>query len=128
MDMLRISSLGVCAAIAALLLRRMKPEFGHVTALAAGILMIMLILPQLTQLLQGITSIATTGGLTQEYMGQLLKICGVSLLMDFSSQTCRDAGESGLAMKVELAGRVTLIALSLPFMQALLTQILSLAP
>ena len=60
-------------------------------------------------------------------MKQLLRVCGVSLLMDFAAQTCRDAGENGLAMKVELAGRITLIALSLPFMQALLVQILSLS-
>ena len=31
-------------------------------------------------------------------------------------------------MKVELAGRVMLIALALPVMQALLTQIMSLSP
>ena len=47
--------------------------------------------------------------------------------MDFAAQTCRDAGEDGLALKVELAGRVMLIALSLPVMQTLLTQIMSLA-
>ena len=58
----------------------------------------------------------------------LLKIGGISLLMDFAAQTCRDAGENGLALKVELAGRVMLILLALPFMQALLTQILSLSP
>ena len=54
-------------------------------------------------------------------------IQGISLLTDFAAQTCRDAQEDGLAMKVELAGRVMLIALALPVMQALLTQIMSLA-
>jgi len=63
-----------------------------------------------------------------EYLSQLLKVAGVALLMDFSAQTCRDAGEEGLALKTELAGRVMLISLALPFMQALLQQILSIAP
>ena len=48
--------------------------------------------------------------------------------MDFAAQTCRDAGEEGLAMKTELAGRVMLLTLALPAMQTLLTQLLSLAP
>ena len=60
-------------------------------------------------------------------MSQLLKVCGVSLMMDFSAQTCRDAGEEGLAVKVEMGGRVILLTLALPFMQALLQQIMSLA-
>jgi len=61
------------------------------------------------------------------YISQLLKIGGISLLMDFAAQTCRDAGEDGLALKVETAGRVMLIGLSLPVMEALLTQIMSLS-
>ena len=128
MDLLRLCGLGVCAAVMAMLLRRMKPEFGQAVALAAGVLMAALLLPQLAQVIQGIVGIAGSGGLSEGYIAQLLRICGISLLMDFAAQTCRDAGESGLAMKVELAGRVTLIGLSLPFMQALLTGILSLAP
>ena len=48
--------------------------------------------------------------------------------MDFAAQTCRDAGEEGLAMKAELAGRVVLLTLALPSLQSLLGLILSIAP
>ncbi len=127
MDMLRLTGFGVSAALMALLLRRLKPEVGLAASLAAGVLLCGLVLPHLAQLLQGLESIARAGGLADGYMAQLLKVCGVSLLTDFAAQTCRDAGEAGLAVKVELGGRVALLALSLPFMEALLTQIMSLA-
>ena len=128
MDMLRLTGFGVSAALMALLLRRLKPELGLAASLAAGVLLCGLVLPHLAQLLQGLESIARAGGLADGYMAQLLKVCGVSLLTDFAAQTCRDAGEAGLAVKVELGGRVALLALSLPFMEALLTQIMSLSP
>ncbi len=128
MDMLRLTGFGVSAALMALLLRRLKPEVGLAASLAAGVLLCGLVLPHLAQLLQGLESIARAGGLADGYMAQLLKVCGVSLLTDFAAQTCRDAGEAGLAVKVELGGRVALLALSLPFMEALLTQIMSLSP
>ena len=128
MDMLRLTGFGVSAALMALLLRRLKPEVGLAASLAAGVLLCGLVLPHLAQLLQGLESIARAGGLADGYMAQLLKVCGVSLLTDFAAQTCRDAGEVGLAVKVELGGRVALLALSLPFMEALLTQIMSLSP
>lgn len=128
MDMLRLTGFGVSAALMALLLRRLKPEVGLAASLAAGVLLGGLVLPHLAQLLQGLESIARAGGLADGYMAQLLKVCGVSLLTDFAAQTCRDAGEAGLAVKVELGGRVALLALSLPFMEALLTQIMSLSP
>ena len=126
--MLRIAAFGVCGALMAMVLRRMKPEAGVALSLAAGVLLVLMLLPSLSRVVDGIAAIAHAGGVSDSYMTQLLKVGGVSLLVDFAAQTCRDAGEDGLAMKVELAGRICLIALALPFMQALLSQILSLSP
>lgn len=123
-----MAGMSMASAIAVLLLRRMRPEMGLTAALAAGILLLTMALPMISQVIGGITSMARSGGVKQHYLTQLLKVAGISLLMDFAAQTCRDAGEEGLAMKTELAGRVMLLSLALPAMQTLLTQILSLSP
>lgn len=128
MDALKIAGFTVCAAVMGMLLRRMRPEAGGALVIAAGVMAALMLLQPLQQVVNGIASLAQSGGVSSGYMLQLLKAGGVSLLMDFAAQTCRDAGEDGLAMKTELAGRVILISLALPFMQALLTQILSLSP
>lgn len=112
----------------ALVMRKLRPEAASVLVIAAGALAALLVVPQLAEIVSGVASLAATGGVQDGYMTQLLKVGGISLLMDFAAQTCRDAGEDGLALKVELAGRVMLIALALPVMQALLGQIMSLSP
>lgn len=128
MDALKIAGISVCAAMMGMILRRLRPEAGAALSLGAGALMLLALLPGIRQAISGVMELGQMGGLPQGYMAQLLKVGGISLLMDFAAQTCRDAGENGLAMKAELAGRVMLILLALPFMQALLTQILSLSP
>lgn len=128
MNALQLAGFAVCAAAIALVMRRLRPEAATVLVIAAGALTFVLVLPQLNQVVSGVTSLAAAGGVQDGYMGQLLKVGGISLLMDFAAQTCRDAEEEGLAMKVELAGRIMLIALALPVMQSLLTQVMSLAP
>ena len=128
MSAVQIAGFAVCAAALLLVMRRLRPEAASALAIAAGALAALLILPQLVQIVDGVAALAALGGVQDGYMTQLLKIGGISLLMDFSAQACRDAGEDGLALKVELAGRVMLIALALPVMRALLTQILSLSP
>lgn len=125
---MRMAGMSMASAIAVLLLRRMRPEMGLTAALASGILLLTMALPMISQVIGGITSMARSGGVKQHYLTQLLKVAGISLLMDFAAQTCRDAGEEGLAMKTELAGRVMLLSLALPAMHTLLTQILSLSP
>ena len=127
MGAFQVAGFAVCAAALALVLRRLRPESATVLVIAAGVLAGLMVLPQLAQIVDGVASLAAAGGVQEGYTGQLLKIGGISLLMDFAAQTCRDAGEDGLALKVELAGRVMLIALSLPVMQTLLTQIMSLS-
>lgn len=128
MDALKLAGFSVCAAVMGMLLRRLRPEAGAALSLGAGALLLVMLLPGIRQAISGVMALGQTGGLPQGYMTQLMKVGGVSLLTDFAAQTCRDAGENGLAMKTELAGRVMLILLALPFMQALLTQILSLSP
>lgn len=124
---MQIAGFAVCAAAMALVMRRLRPEAASALVIAAGALAAMMILPQLGEIILGVTALASAGDVQDGYMTQLLKIGGISLLMDFAAQTCRDAGEEGLAMKVDLAGRVMLIALALPVMRTLLEQILSLS-
>jgi len=127
MDAMKMAGFAVCAALVLLVLRQLRPEIGTVAAVASGAAVLLLALPYLRQILDGILLLASQGGVQQGYVSALLKVTGISLLMDFSAQTCRDAGENGLALKAELAGRVMMLALALPAMEALLRQILSLA-
>ena len=128
MDVMRLAGFSVCSALAALVLRRLRPEMGLAAALGCGVLLLCMAMPMVAGLIDHIANIAEAGGVKSAYLTQLLKVAGISLLMDFAAQTCRDAGEEGLAMKTELAGRVMLLTLALPAMQTLLAQILSLSP
>ena len=125
--LIRIAGISVFGAIAALLLRRLRPEMSAALAMAAGALLIALVFPFITQVVDGVNALAAAGNVRGEWMTQLIKVAGVSLLADFAAQTCRDAGEEGLAVKTELAGRITLLAMAMPALRQLLDQFLSLA-
>lgn len=127
MDVMRIAGISIFGASAALVLRRIRPELSAALSLCAGVLLTLLVIPFIARIINGVTTMAQAGGVDSEYMTQLLKVAGISLLADFAAQTCRDAGEEGLALKTELAGRVLLLSLALPAMQGLLAQIFSLA-
>lgn len=127
MSAVQIAGFAVSAAALALVMRRLRPESATALVIAAGALTGLMVLPRLAEIVSGVTALAAAGGVQDGYMSQLLKVGGISLLMDFAAQTCRDADEEGLAMKVELAGRVMLIGLALPVMRTLLEQILSLS-
>lgn len=128
MNALQLAGFAVCAAAIALVMRKLRPEAATALVIGAGTMTTLALIPQLSQIVTGILSLAEAGGVRDEYLSQLMKVGGISLLSDFAAQTCRDAGEEGLAAKTELAGRIMLVSLALPVMCTLLEQILSLSP
>lgn len=128
MEAVKVAGLAVAAAFITLLLRRVRPENGLLAAMAGGALLLLAALPALREAVGGVAALAEGGGVADTLLYQLLKVAGVSLLMDFAAQTCRDAGEDGLAVKTELAGRLMLLGLALPAMRSLLAQLRALAP
>ena len=122
----KLAGFAVCAALVALILRRLRPEAGWGVSLGAGAIVLLAALPALSALVRGIASLSAMSGLDDSFMQQLLKIAGLSLLLDFAAQTGRDAQEEALALKVEFAGRVLLLSSALPVLQALLSQLVSL--
>ena len=96
MDIMRITGISVTAALAALIMRRMRPEFSIALALCCGAVMLILTLPGIAHIIDGISAFSAKGGVSSATTTVLLKITGISLLTDFAARTCRDAGEQVL--------------------------------
>ena len=52
-----------------------------------------------------------------EYGLILLKSLGICLVTQFASDACKDAGESSMAGKVELAGKIAVIVAAMPMFE-----------
>lgn len=60
------------------------------------------------------------------YANTLLKALGVALAVEISADVCKDAGEAGLASKLEMIGRAELLLLALPLISELIEKARSL--
>ena len=69
---------------------------------------------------------ADTAQIPSGYLAAVLKAAGITLLTQLTADTCRDAGETALAAKAELVGRVLLLAVAVPLFQDLLTLVTAL--
>ena len=102
-----------------LLLRRLSPEFAPLTVAASGILLAVYFLREAANTVGTLSEIATQYGLGG-WFSLLLKALAISLACQLTSALCRDCGESALAEKAELAGKLAILALSLPVVKQLL--------
>lgn len=120
MTVMEITSLIVIAVIAAVLsvmLKKYNPEYSILISLAAGILLLLLIFSDLFPAVIRIKDLLSVAQIPPEYGQVLFKCLGICFLAQFSADSCRDAGESALAAKIELAGKVMIVLLSLPLFE-----------
>ena len=110
----------IVAGAAALVLSRYKPEYAFFISLIAGILVFISLLSSITETFFSIRETVLDAGLNTKYFTVVLKTLGICLITGFIADTCRDAGQSALASRAELAGRCAVFIISVPLLKQLL--------
>ena len=125
MEML-VAAVGVllCSALLATVLRAQRPELAMGLGLLAGIVVVVFLLRQLLPLAGTVRRMVALGGVSEGAFATVFRAAGVCLLTQMVADTCRDAGETALAGKAELVGRVLLLLLVVPLFEQILTLIL----
>lgn len=118
-------SIGLVAAILAITLRQQRPEIAVVLTIAAGAVIFFMVAGKLLSVVQALNQLMHRAQLDNIYFGTVLKIIGIAYIAEFGSQICKDAGESSIASKIELAGKILIMVLALPIVLAVFDLITS---
>jgi len=122
-EAMRAAVLCVAGALVCALMRQQKPEMRTAAAIAVGLAALFLSLDGLGAGVDMLRRLSGEAGLEGESQLLLIRATGVALIAEFASQLCRDAGESALAGRVELAGRAALMGMTAPLLTGLLQRI-----
>lgn len=128
MDIIQIVGIGIVATILIVILRNQRPEIAVQVSIVTGIAIFFLIAGKLTAILELISSYTQKVSIDMIYITTLLKIIGIAYIAEFGAEICRDAGESSVASKVELAAKVVIMVLAVPIMTSMLDLIINIMP
>ena len=103
----------LCATCINLMLKQFRPEFAPLVTAACGILFGVAILQETVQTVASLSALASQKGLSS-YLSLLLKALAAAISCQLTAALCRDCGESALAEKAELAGKLAIFAMSVP--------------
>lgn len=118
MNLLSILGIALIAVVLVAVLRQYNPEFAIPVEICAVLLILVLLISPVTQILESVRSLLRVSGIDSTYFTLLIKAIGVVIIVQLAADTCRDSGNSALAHKVELAGRVAVILIALPMVTA----------
>lgn len=119
MDITSIAGLGLLSAVLCIIVRQYKPDAALGVSIACGILIMTAVVSMLAPSVSAITELTSAAGLDDGYAAALLKALAVCYITQLAADSCRDAGESAIASKIELAGKAAIVIISLPIFAAL---------
>ena len=126
MDITKVIALGLIGAIFSVLLKKENPQIAMLTASATGILIFLMLCSPLGELISLLRETAEQAGVGEGYFGIVLKVIGIAYLTQFGAQLCADAGESAIAAKIEMAGKVLMMTAAAPVLTGLLETVIGL--
>lgn len=72
--------------------------------------------------------IAANAKVNLVYLETILKIIGIAYIAEFASQITKDAGQGAIASKIELGGKILILAMAIPILTVMIETILKLIP
>ncbi len=123
-----ISIVGVCVitAVASLFIKKYQPEYSLVLTLLAGAAVLTALAVTLGSIIKELKDIFDSSKLDSQIFKVVVKALGICYITGFAADTCRDFGQTSLASKVELSGKITVAVLTLPLIKGILSTALEL--
>lgn len=123
MNIFTVAAVGLIGTFFAVFMRKMGDEYRVCVSIFCVCALLIAIFPYFSELLAQILSFSKLSGTDTENFTFLLKAVGIGYISQFSSDICADAGENAIASKIEFAGRICILAMTVPVVGSLVEMI-----
>ncbi|HLR80700.1 MAG TPA: stage III sporulation protein AD [Bacillota bacterium] len=128
MNILQIVTFCIVATIIYIVLKELSAPIAFFIVLITGIVIFLAIIEQIGVIFQLIHTLGKKASIQDMYVETILKIIGIAYITELAANITKDAGLSSVASKIELAGKISILVLSIPIISAVIEAILSFLP
>lgn len=128
MEIIKIAGIGLIALILIIIIKQYRPEFSVYISLCAGAIILTLVMSKMSGIIGILTELSNKVSNNNGFLTILMKITGIAFITEFAVSICKDSGESAIASKIDLGGKVVVISMSIPIISTLLETIIKVLP
>ncbi|QQT02780.1 stage III sporulation protein AD [Peribacillus psychrosaccharolyticus] len=126
--MIKIAGVALIATFLALILKEQKPNFAFLLVVFVGCSIFLFLADKIYEIIKMLESLAVNAHVNMMYMETILKIIGIAYIAEFASQITKDAGQGSIASKIELSGKILILAMAIPILTVIIETIIQLIP
>ena len=123
MTVVTIAVLGLTAVFLAIQLKGMKGEYGIYLVACAGLVIFFYGISKLETIVDVARQVQSYIKINSVYISALMKMIGITYIAEFASGICKDAGYGSLGSQIEIFGKLSILAVSMPILLALIENV-----
>ena len=120
MGIFQVITVGVLAAAISITIKKQSPEIALLITITASVLIFLMVLPMLAEAVHIVNHLGQLADGQAAYVGLALRVIGVAYMAEMGASVCKDAGETAIATKIDLAGRVIILVMAMPIIMDIL--------
>lgn len=120
MEILKVAAIALSGVILAAMLKSINKDISLYVILATSVVILISILGLISEIFGFIENIYESVTYGREFFPVIIKVLIVAYITDFTAQLCKDAGETSIGSKVELAGKAIIFYIAMPILTAIL--------
>ena len=125
MEVFKIVGFSIVAVILITILKSVKKEdFALTMTVITSIILFGIVILKLESIVRILNDLVDKSGINREYLTLLLKVTGISYIIELATNICKDAGNSSIASKVEMFGKISIVVLTIPILTSVISTVL----
>lgn len=120
MTMITIAVVGITAVMLAVQMKGVKGEYATYLAAAAGCFIFFYGVSKMETIFDAMGQVQEFIRVNRIYLTTLIKMTGITYIAEFASGICKDAGYGAIGSQIEIFGKLSILAVSMPIVLALM--------
>ncbi len=120
MTIISIAVIGITAVLLASQFKTVKAEYSLILVAGAGLVIGLYGISRLEAVAETFRRVQSYINIDSVYLETLMKMVGIAYIAEFASGICRDAGYGALGGQIEIFGKLSILAVSMPILLALM--------
>ena len=114
MEILKIAAFAIVAVVLIVLIKQEKKEIGVIISIFAAVAISVYTILKLDDVISLIYNLIDKSGVNSKYLEIIIKVVGISYIIELAKDVCIDSGETALGTKVEMAGKIIIVSMTIP--------------
>lgn len=123
MVVMKIALIGIGGAILAVVVKQFQKEYSVFVLLAVCLFLVIYLTSNWSLIIDFARNLGDKIQISDSYLRILFKLLAIAFICQIASNICQDLGYQSISFQIELIGKLSILTLSIPIINALLETI-----